>query len=113
MIEFSREILKTDPIMNKLFESVKRNHKVADHTERVLIKNKHVKDFCEQARHFLVIAGVPEMYIHYDVASWFKAPMGVVVKIESIGVYDDFMEYETARMRGLHSGRSADIPNIN
>lgn len=113
MTEFSRAFFKNDPVMGKLFEIIKSKHIVADHTERVLLKNKHIKDFCEEARHFVMMEGKPTLYIHYDTASWFKEPMGVQVKIESIGVYDDFMEYETARMKGLHSGREADIPNIN
>ena len=113
MVEFDRNMLKNDPVMNQLFEIVKKNHKVAEHTKRVLLKNKHIKDFCEEARHYSEMPGKKPIYLHYDVASWFKEPMGVQIKIESIGIYDDFMEYNTARMRGLHSGRSADIPNIN
>lgn len=113
MTEFKRDFFKNDPVFYKLYEVIKRNHKVAKHTERVLLKNKHVKDFCEEARHFVEIPGEPPLFIHYDTASWFKKPNGVQVKIESIGVYDDFMEYDIARLKGLHSGRSADIPNIN
>jgi|SRR6478609_5467476 len=113
MTEFKREFFKHDPIFYKLWKILKRNHKVADHTEKTLYKNRHIKDFCEEARHFVTMPGGKEIYLHYDVASWFKEPMGVQVRIESIGIYDDFMEYETARMRGLHSGKNADIPNIN
>lgn len=113
MTEFKREVFINDPVISKLFEIIKRYHKVADHTERVLYKNKHVKDFCEEARHFTEMPGKNPLYIHYDVSSWFKHPAGVVVKIESIGVYDDFMEYTTARLKGLHSGSESDIPNIN
>lgn len=113
MTEFNREFFKNDPVLHKLFMVVKGNHKVADHTEKVLLENRHIKDFCEESRHFVMMPGSPPLYIHYDVASWFKEPMGVQLRIDSIGVYDDFMEYETARMKGLHSGRPSDIPNIN
>lgn len=113
MTEFKRDFFKNDPVLGKLYELIKKRHIVADHTEKTLIANRHIKDFCEEARHFVFMDGKPPLLIHYDVASWFKKPMGVQVTIESIGVYDDFMEYETARMKGLHSGRNSDIPNIN
>lgn len=100
MTEFTREVCKRDPeVLGKLFEMVRLNHKVAQHTEKVLIENKHVKDFCEEARHFVMLPGNKPLYLHYDVASWFREPMGVAVKIEAIGVYDDFLEYEIARTR--------------
>lgn len=113
MTEFNRDFFKSDPVFFKLFTLLKEMHKVADHTEKTLFDNRHIKDFCEEARHFVMMPGKTILYIHYDVASWWKEPAGVSVIIESIGVYDDFMEYETARMKGLHSGRSAYIPNIN
>jgi len=113
MTEFNREFFKTDSVLGKLFEIIKGRHKVADHTEKVLLENRHVKDFCELSRHFLLMPGKPTLYVHYDVSSWFKEPMGVQLRIDSIGVYDDFMEYETARMKELHGAAKKDIPNIN
>lgn len=113
MTEFDREFLKNDQVLGKLFEAVKRGHVVASHTQKVLIKNKHVKDFCEEARHFVQIGDEDPMYIHYDVSSWFKKPMGVSVKIESIGVYDNFIEYEVARLKGIHSTPDSDGGNLN
>jgi hypothetical protein len=104
MTEFKREFFKHDPVMKELYEIVKKNHKVADHTERTLIQNRHIKDFCEEARHFVMLPGKKTLYIHYDVASWFQPPAGVVVKIESIGVYDDFIEYEKARLARITEG---------
>jgi hypothetical protein len=113
MTEFDREFFKTDPVFHKLYMIIKEHHKVAKHTEKTLYEGRHIPDFCEEARHFTELPGLKPIYIHYDVASWWKEPAGVQVRIESIGVYDNFMEYETARMRGLHSGKEADIPNIN
>ena len=114
MTEFTKEFCKLDPeVMGKLFDKVKGVHKPADHTEKVLYENRHTKDFCEMARHFLIMKGKPDLFLHYDVSSWYKHPRQILIRIDAIGVYDDFMEYETARMKGLHSGRNADIPNIN
>lgn len=42
-----------------------------------------------------------------------KTGFGAGMQCVYNGVYDNFMEYETARMKGLHSGRPSDIPNIN
>lgn len=113
MTEFKREFFVNDPIIHKLYVLIKGMHIVADHTEKVLLENRHTKDFCEEARHFVFMGGKPDLFIHYDTASWFKEPMGVQVKIESIAVYDDFMEYEKARMQQLHRAQNKDIPNIN
>lgn len=113
MVEFPRKFFTKDKVFGKLHQLIKQNHRVAEHTRRVLFKNKDVKDFCEEARHFVELPGKNPIYIHYDVASWFKAPNGVQIRVESIGIYDDFLEYETARMKQLHSGKKSDIPNIN
>jgi hypothetical protein len=112
MTEFKREFFKTDPVFSKLFDVIKRNHKVAEHTGKVLYENRHIKDFCEEARHFVLMPGNPPLHIHYDVASWYH-PAGATVKIDSIGVYDDFLEYETARVKQLHAAESKDIPSSN
>lgn len=114
MTEFPRIFFMNDPdVMGKLHKMLVKEHKVADHTEKVLLENRHIKDFCEEARHFKILAGKNPIYLHYDVGSWFKEPMGVQVVIDSIGIYDDFMEYETARMKQLHGAEKKDIPNIN
>lgn len=113
MTEFDREFFKTDPVFHKLFMILKEHHKVAEHTQKNLYEGRYIPDFCEEARHFTMLPGEKPIYLHYDVASWWKDPAGVQVRIETIGVYDDFMEYETARMRELHSAERKDIPNIN
>jgi hypothetical protein len=98
MEEFKREFFKNDPVFYKLFQIIKKNHRVAKHTIKVLNQNKHIKDFCEEARHFVELPGEKPLYIHYDVASWY-GPRGPLIRIESIGVYDDFIEYEIARSK--------------
>jgi len=116
MTEFKREFFKSDPVFSKLFELIKSNHRVAKHTEKVLYDNRHVKNFCEEARHFVMMKNSGDgnpLYIHYDVASWYHSKNAAQVKIESIGVYDNFLEYETARMRQLHGAESKDIPKSN
>jgi len=116
MIKFSRDDFKIDKVAAHLFDTVKRNHKPANHTERILLKNKHVKDFCEEATHYSQYKlGDRIIYISYEVSSWFKKPMGVQLRIDSITLYDDFIEYTKAKMKGLNSVGlgHADNPNLN
>lgn len=113
MTEFKREFFKNDPVLKKLFEVVKKNHKVAKHTEKVLFDNKHIKYFCEEARHFVFMDGEKPLYIHYDVASWWHEVGATIVKIESIGVYDDYLEYEVTRLKGIHSTPNSAGGNLN
>ncbi len=112
MEEFNRKFFKEDPVLNVLYSHIKSNHKVARHTERVLSDNKHIKDFCEEARHFVEMPGSKSLYIHYDVSSWYQNG-SAIVRIDNIGVYEDFLEYDIARLKQLHSTKQSDIPNIN
>ena len=71
MIEFSREQIKADPeVMRKLLAHIIKNHKVAPHTQKTLFSNRHVKDFCEEARHFAIMQahGRPSILLHYDIS---------------------------------------------
>lgn len=52
MTEFKRDFFKNDPVLGKLYEMIKKRHVVADHTEKTLIENRHIKDFCEEAKTF-------------------------------------------------------------
>lgn len=114
MIEISRAIFKADPVFRELWSRLAGNHKTAEHDAKLLFENKHVKDFCVQSRYFLVMPGKHAIYLHYDTSSWYNGRDGALVKIESIGIYDSFQEYEVARMRELHGpNKGADIPNIN
>jgi len=112
MTEFPREFFKDDPVLSKLHAIIKTGHRVAEHTKKVLFENRQVKDFCEIARHFLVLPGNKMLYIHYDVSSWYS-DKGAQVRIDIIGLYDNFMEFEAARNKELHSAKDKDIPNIN
>lgn len=113
MIELQRDEIKEDKVFNELLQFIISKHKPAYHTRKVLIQNKYVKDFCECSKHFVMITGEKPLFIHYKVFSWFKHPNGIKRKIESIGVYDDFIEYESSRLKALHSSNKSDIPNIN
>ena len=114
MYEFKRAEFKKDPdVLGKLHQRILKIHEVANHTKKVLLENKEVKNFCEKARHFATLRGGSTLYVHYDITSWLDSTISVKVKVDAIAVYDNFMEFETAKNKGLHSGGPADIPNIN
>lgn len=111
MITIDRQTFKTDPVWGKLWEAIKLNHEVADYEAKTLWENRHTKDFCVESRHFRVLGGKKEIYIHYDTHTWFD-PKGGRVKIVSIGIYDDFTEYMKAFGKDMNStdNRQMNLP---
>jgi len=93
-----REELLNDSVFNQLFGLIKVKHVSADHTIKVLQENKHVKDFCEIAVHFAVLP--PNLFISYQTASWLKNNR-VLVRFESVTIYDDQAEYLIERAKGM------------
>ncbi|MCF0071300.1 hypothetical protein LZD49_12535 [Dyadobacter sp. CY261] len=102
----SRSEFKTDPGFKPLHDLIKSKHQVPNHTIDILLKNADVKDFCEESRHFAVLSGRNPIYLHYDVSSWFKEPNGVLVSIDSIAIYNNYSEYESARRQQLGLAKS-------
>ncbi len=112
MVEIPRAVFTKDSVFSELHSRLIALHKAPLHTEKTLVENRHVKDFCVEARHFVFMGGKNPLYIHYDVANWLVDGR-LKVTFDTIAVYDSFMEYETARMKQLHGAKDADIPNIN
>ena len=98
MIKVKREEFKSDPIFQKVYEVVKRNHVSANHTINTLIENRDIKDFCEISCHFAVIP--PNLPISYEAWSWLENSR-VLIKIESITFYDNDTEYMVERAKGM------------
>lgn len=113
MIEFSRKEIKNEPRLKPLYDLLKKRHRVANHTKKILLRNKDIKDFCEESRHFAMLPLDDPIYMHYDVANWYQKPDKVAIRIEAIAVYDNFAEYESARVKQLHNASDADIPGLN
>lgn len=112
MEEFERTEIKEDPVLSKFLKKLVEKHIVANHTKETLLQNAHIKNFCEEARHFVVIAGETDLFIHYDVSTWFTGT-GFQVRVERICFYDNFLEFERARVPSLHSNPKADGANLN
>lgn len=94
-----REGIKQDAELSFLKRHILANHKTASFTEKILLENKHIKNFCDETRHFVIIG---PLHIHYDAYTWL-IDCKYNIRIERIGLYDDFLEYNTARLKGIHS----------
>lgn len=109
MVTFTREMLKDPkfPELQYLLQFLVSNHKAANHTEEVLIKNRHIKNFCEIGVYYAVMDtdNVEPVYMCYETWSWFKEPNGLQVSIRSVTVYDNKNEYEIERHKGLHDSK--------
>jgi hypothetical protein len=114
MIEIPRTTFKTDPAYQLMYRQVLKIFEIPPVALRVMDENRHVKGFLLKSRQYftLVIPGVDSIYIRCDAEIWWQDGK-VCATIYMIGIYETFMEYETARVRDLHSADEADIPNIN
>lgn len=78
-------------------------HRPADHTEKNLKANKHIKGFYEIAQHFIMI---DHMCIKYQTESTLRSEHLVGVKITEVTVYDNWYEYEQERITQLTKNKS-------
>lgn len=55
-----------------------------------------------------------KIFFDYEVMSIMKTEGFISIKIEKITIYKDFLEYESARLKGLYTkGNVAHIHNLN
>lgn len=115
MIKIPREQFFSTTLSGVIFEMIKRNHRVADHTQKVLEENKHIEGFCEVAEHYVEmgLGSFGTKHISYEVNSYY-APDRALISVRQITIYDSIVEYEAARSKLLYTaGAKADIPNMN
>lgn len=97
MVKIERKELKSDPVFKMLLEAIIKNHVTAEHTVKTLSDNKETDGFCEISIHF---AKRPGLFLSYEAWSWLKENR-VLVKIQSITVYDNEAEYLIERAKGM------------
>lgn len=109
----TKEEFKQDKVYNFIYEQIKSNHEVPQHTIDNLLKNR---DLRESTTHYIKM-GVDgnDLYISFDTLTWIKDIDGdfvsFPVSITSITWYDDKLEYEVARSKKLFSAKdNAGIP---
>jgi hypothetical protein len=104
MIELKRGDFESEPQITQIVTLIATKHIVAPHTRRTLLENQGTLDFCEMSRHYATLKSKSgkNLFIHYDVTSQYKKPR-VLIVIDAIGIYQDFLEYNLARLKGLNS----------
>ena len=114
MTEVSRKEFKADPVYKKLYLAIRKNHKVPRHTHKTLLENRHVKNFVESSRTYLIIKKKTQLLISYDIDSWLVGGDLIEARITSMRIYDNLMEFEKAKseMYKVAPG-DATIPNQN
>jgi hypothetical protein len=106
MITVLRKEFQMHPVTDKIYQVIKEQHVVAAHTEKNLYDNRFTKDFCEMSRHFAILRGTPQIFISYDVSSWYREVdrrPSARISIDQFIIYDTFVEYESCRVRELSS----------
>jgi len=106
---YTREQIKKSDMLAVLPAVIVSQHKVAGHTVAGLIPNKHIKDFCEITKTFMII---PDMlYVSYETSTWILEKENnytFPIRVESITIYENFVEYELTRVRELSQAKPED-----
>lgn len=102
MIVIEREELLTDLVFRRIFHSIQKNHKIPEYTFKILQENKDVSGFCEQSRFFAILKDVSPIYISYECSTRID-DQSIIATIDRINFYEDHLEYEVDRMKGMHS----------
>lgn len=128
MITFQRAEIKADPALNNLLVAILKHHKTPDHTVKHLIELKHVDDVCEVTTIFGKLPQAKSkgdfVYLSYEVSTWIKPldkpepdqfPYHFPTRVESITLYENFVEYETTRVREISAAAadSRDTGSLN
>ena len=123
MHTWKREEIKADPVMSKLLKEILKIHKTPEHTARNLLHKQHIPDICELTTLYLVLPGEnpgKTIYLCYDTSTWIRPEptrIGFPTRVEAIIVFDDFVEYETDRVKRIGAadpdGRDASTLNLN
>ena len=98
MLTLEREEIKKDSVFCKLKDEIVKHHQIAQHTMDTLIPMVDLPGYAENATCFMVIDGAKEpLYLTYVVSTGVERAgegYNFTVRVESITVYDDELEYE-------------------
>src|SRR5690348_12663605 len=102
MQKFERKEIKENPEFAELMKYIGMNHVNLPATVEKLSSLK-IPDLCAVDKHYfkLVITGV-ELYFSYETQSWYiEKTNSIGVKIDSITMYENYIEYEGSRTKDL------------
>lgn len=106
MIEITRVEFMNDPTFKLIHNEIMEHHEVPEFTIKELISKRLIKDICQEATHFARLKN--DLYFHYVTSTWIKDKT-FPVRIESITMYDDYAEWEPARVGQLYSAKVSDV----
>ena len=114
MEEITRKEFKKGGVYQLIYRELQKIHTVPEYTIRVLRENEGIKGFTESSRSYVIMnLDDEDFFMHYDIDSFFIQKDVIATRISSLGLYESFMEYEKARLKGLYSADKAHIPNQN
>lgn len=114
MFVIQRDDLKRDKAWNILLNALIKIHVPEQDTVSLLLSKADVKGFTEVRRHFLILDN--KYYVSYVANSYLKEGLpepAVGVQVESVTVYDDYVEYETTRHKMMSEAASQTGLNLS
>lgn len=110
---FTRKEILEDNTLNSILNIIKKNYKTPQHTVDNLLNQKHIKDICETTEHFAIIKVKKEpIYLSYETYTWINIEntISFPTRFNNITYYDNELEFEIARKKGLFKTESSSIP---
>lgn len=113
MLTISRNEINKHPYFHTIMKLIIKNHVVPEYTIKMLLKNEHVKDFCEESFFYAQLGDDNPLYIGYLACSRLSSPLSVGVQMESLTIYDNEKEYLIEKAKGMHSQNVGSFPERN
>lgn len=124
METWTREQIKADETMLEFMNMILQRHETPGHTVKNLVELMHVPNVCELTTAFGVLpgddSGLKPTYFSYDFNTWIKSEGEKLIfptRIESITLYESFIEYESTRVKEISAAhpddRDAESLNLN
>ena len=117
METWTREQIKADPVMSELLRLILSKHTTPGHTVKNLLELQHVPNVCELTTRFVELPATENadaVYLSYEFNSWISVkPEGIIfpTRVESITLYETFIEYESTRIKDLSGAAPEDRDN--
>lgn len=111
MTTFNREQLKKE--VPQLIELIQKNHVMESNIERELfVDNKPVKGLCHTRRYFVIM---DKFFIQYEMDHIVVDPKLNLIgrSLREVIFYDDFQEYESARVKAMSKSKDQTGLNFN
>lgn len=95
MERFNKEEIDLSKEFTELKNSFAKQYIVPEYVLKDLIENREIENFCIQIKMFTTIS---DLCLDYEISHWLVEE-SVNVVIDSIGVYEDFGEFQEERSK--------------